>query len=340
MLSQGWLTLGSARHRSWSHSRQETYDRCPRSLYFQYFPWGDPDQNLARFLRRAVTPERLAGTIIHDMVVLGLRTLVRRQTYPLGLAANGIAKYDEAIRDSLRIAKIVKKGTRPPDEGVCLFHHLYGVEDVAGESRGREIVECCLTAFETSSALEFLKTTNFDRWERILTDTDNIPSFIATADLGFEGAAGLRVYAAYDLAFRHGDDFILIDWKTGSKSGRSLLAARRQLAVYGLWAMSRGIPLDRIKVQVYWLQDGEQWDPQPLNAEDVANALRQIEEHDTVEREATTPIPDRNGEIVKYEADRDAFPAQPDVVKCGWCPYRAICDEGRAALSLKERRVA
>ncbi len=254
---------------------------------------------------------------------------MRRGDYPLGLAKNGIEQYEETLRISLRMAKTVRHGRKPPPEGACLFHHLYGAEDVESEQRGRSTVERCLTMFETSSALEFLKTTDTGLWERVLTNTDNIPSFDAGWDLGFDSAGGLRIYAAYDLALTDEGDYILIDWKTGSKSGKSILSSRRQLAAYGLWAMSNGKSIEQIKVQAYYLNEGEAWDPQPLNAADVANAIVQIEEHDTVERSATTPIPDRFGSIVKYEADRNDFPAQPDVVKCRFCAYRSICAAGR-----------
>lgn len=325
--------MGSARHRSWSHTRQFTFDGCPRALYYAYFPWGDENQNLARFLKRAATPESVAGTIVHRRIALGLRQLVKHGTYPTGMDKDGAAQYDEILRISKHIAERVRDGKCPPDDGTCFFHHLYGAEDPVAEQRGRDTIVKSLTMFETSTAMHFLKTTNFNRWKRILNDSDDVPSFYASAELGFESAHGLRVYAAYDLAFLHDGEFHIIDWKTGSKSGRSISASRRQLATYGLWALSQHHPFGKIRVQAFYLQDGEPWDPTPLGADDVKSVIRQIEDQDAAEREATSSVVNRDGEIIRYEADYNAFPPKPDLVGCGWCPYRVLCPEGRETVS-------
>lgn len=308
-----------------------TFDSCPRALYFAYFPWGDEYQNRARFLRRAATVESLAGTIVHRHIAIGLRQLVKRGRYPMGLELQGAREYQDALVESKRIASIVRAKKRPPDEGTCLFHHLYGAEDEFADSKGLEIVQECLRNFETSSMLEFLKTTNFDRWEIILTNSDDIPSFDATTELGFTRAAGLRIYAAYDLALKIGDEFHVIDWKAGVRSMRSLSAVRRQLAVYGLWAMSTGVPAEHVRVQACWLQDDPGWAPQELDREDIDRVIAAVEELDDVERSITTPVADKNGVIVRYNADREAFKPRPEARTCGWCPYRSICAEGMAA---------
>jgi hypothetical protein len=199
----------------------------------------DEDQNLARFLKRAATPESMAGTIIHRMIALGLRQLVRCGEYP----------------------------------------------------------------------------------------------FLADTKLGFRKSVGLRIYSAYDLALKYDGLTYLIDWKTGIKSGGALLSARRQLAVYGMWAMSRGVQLEKIRVQAFWLQDDEPWEPVLLDSEDVRCAVDQIEEQDAAERAATKPIVNFDGEIVRYGADREAFPTRPEPRRCSWCPYQAICSDARVRLT-------
>jgi hypothetical protein len=300
-------------------------------LYFAYFPWGDEDQNLARFLRRASTVDSLAGTIVHRQIAIGLRQLVKRGVYPEGLAVHGTREYEEGLQESVRIASVVRSGKRPPDQGVCLFHHLYGAEDTTAEGRGRETIRACLEGFETSTFLRFLKKTNFDRWETILTNSTDVPSFIATEALGFTSAAGLRVYAAYDLALRIGDEFHLIDWKTGTRTPRAMAAAKRQLAIYGLWAAAtQGVAIRDVRAQAVWLQDAPQWAPETLDQDVLNNVVALIEEQDVFERESTKPIADKNGEVVRYEAGREAFPTRPHLVGCSWCPYRSICAEGRA----------
>ena len=325
-------TLGSAKHRSWSHSRGRLADECPRALYFAYYPWGDEQQNLARFLRRLASPQSLAGTIVHRQLVLGLRQLARRGSYPAGLHADGLREYDESLDVSRRIAEIVRSGKRPPDAGTALSHHVHGAEDPEAERKGRDTVVRSLAAFESSKALAFLRLTNFDRWERVTTDTDDIPSFEASAALGFSGAVGLRVYANYDLAIKWGQDMVIVDWKTGARTARGEHAARKQLAVYGMWALSRDWRVDRVRLLAYWLQEDDAWEPTPLEEADVAPIVEMIEAHDAAERAAIRPVADKNGEIVRYEADREAFLPSPEAKRCGYCPYRSICAEGRAAV--------
>ncbi len=325
--------MGSARHRSWSHSRGRLADECPRALYFAYYPWNDEEQDQARFLRRLASPQSLAGTIVHRQMTLGLRQFVRKGTYPRGLHLDGLREYDAALAESRRIAGIVRSGRRPPDGGTALSHHVYGAEDPEAERKGRDTVVCSLAAFESSTALAFLRTTNFDRWEGITTDSDDVPSFVATADLGFSGAAGLRVYANHDLALRWGDDFVIVDWKTGARTPRGEHAARRQLAVYGLWAMANGWRIDRVRLLAYWLQEDDAWEPTALDERDVKSVVDTIEAHDAMERAGTSPIADKNGAVVKYEADREAFPAAPEPRKCGFCAYRTICAEGKTAVA-------
>jgi hypothetical protein len=324
--------LGSARHRSWSHTRGNLAETCQRALYYQYFPWGDEHQNLARFLRRAATADSLAGTIVHRNVVLGLRQLVRRGHYPTGLHEDGLREYAEAVAESRCVARAVLSGKRPPDEGTALFHHLYGAEDHESEESGRKVVERSLRAFEGSRALAFLRLTNFDRWERILTSTDEVPSFIASEQLGFRSAIGLRVYAAYDLAIKWGDDLVIVDWKTGKKTPRAEWSARRQLAVYGMWAMANRWPIERVRLVAFWMQEDEPWEPTALEEADVLPVVETIETHDAAERAATRAVADKNGEIMRYEADREAFPAMPEAKRCGYCPYRSICADGRAVV--------
>lgn len=61
---------------------------------------------------------------------------------------------------------------------------------------------------------------------------------------------------------------------------------RRQLAVYGLWAASRGVPIGNVRVQAVWLQDDPAWAPEMLELEDVKNVVSLIEEQDAFERSA------------------------------------------------------
>lgn len=330
------LTMGSARHRSWSHTRNEFFKFCPRAFYYEYFPWGDEDEVLARVLRRSTSTGMLAGQIVHDQIALGLRQLARCGSLPPSLVEHGTRSYDAAVDWSRELATAARKGTRPHDDGVILRHHLYGAEDRRAESRGRNTVVRSLKAFENSEALAFLKTTDFEWWKPIITNTDDPPWFEANPELGFRESLKLRVYAVYDLALWHGGEFIIVDWKTGFPTQVTRRATNRQLAVYALWAMSSGTQRQEIRVQPWWLNTGSKWSPREITDDELKSARRMIEAQALREAELCKEVQTRAG--IKFEVSRDDFHAEPSSSKCAICKFRPICSVGRLAMPRSETR--
>jgi len=322
--------MGSARSRAWSHSRQRLYDSCPRAYFFQYFPWGEPEQDQIWFLRRVKTPAMLAGTIVHDAITMALRGIKESGHVVTDLHVPAVARYDLIVRESERIADIVCRGKRPPDNGDVLLHHLRQGPSECMESAIRGGIEDALRAFEASHAWAVLRASNPKGWLNILTDTDERPHFLASRELGFESAHGLRVYAVYDLALRHDGVFTLVDWKTGKRTPEAVAAARKQCAAYALWALGHPkLKRAHLRVHPYFLTANQPWQPEPIDDDEIEAARQTIEKHDALE---SSIVEHRKGPDGKFAffALREDFPARPRPRLCDGCKFKELCPDAKA----------
>lgn len=110
---------------------------------------------------------------------------------------------------------------------------------------------------------------------------------------------------------------VLIDYKTGRPKLLDQLTFddRLQLIIYRE-AASRRADAAKFDVELHYLEDASVLRV-PLTPKQIDNSLY-----------AATKTCD---EIVQATASRQ-FPAQPSAWACPSCPYRPVCDEGRAAL--------
>lgn len=317
--------MGSARNRSWSITRHNLYTKCPRAYFYEYFPWGEPEQDILWFLKRVKSVQLLAGDIVHELISLALRQFHDKGvvTDLLVPAAN---QFDLRVKESLRIAEIVKSGKKPPSKGSVLAHHLEVGASECMELAGKASVEDALRAFEISEAWEVIRNSEPRLWVKILTDTDPKPYFEVSEKLGFQRALGLRAYSVYDFAFRHRKEFVIVDWKTGEKSSYSIANTKLQTAVYSLWAMNQGVKGANIRIQPFFLQLGEAWSPQPVSEEALDEVREMIQDHDSLMRDLV--IREDKGEKMIFHAKRLDFPPKANPNICRGCKFRSICPEG------------
>jgi hypothetical protein len=320
--------VGTARFRSWSFSRERTFRVCPRRFLFEYFPHGEPDANTLGLLKKSTCLPMLVGTIAHDWIANALRIFRATGRVKANLKTPALIMFDDALMMSASAAGKLNKGLSVPIETRVLLHHLEEGTFEARENMARDSLANYLDAFEGSSAWEFLQTTELKRWEPIKAATDSKESVLASGKLGFSRSLGLRVYTPIDAAVRFRGDFIIADWKTGTKSASAIASANRQTASYALRALDLGIPLEQVKLAPFWLQAGERWEPRSVQKDEILDVCRGIEEHDTAER---TLLKERRGVSgsVEWFAAKDNFP--PNVGRwCADCKYRKVCPEGRA----------
>jgi hypothetical protein len=321
-------SVGSARFRSWSFSRENMFRTCPRQYFYEYFPHGEENATVLGFLKNTTTLALLVGTITHDMVGNALRLYKARRIVKNNLRDAALVLFDDAVGASASAAEKVREGNSVRIGRRVLLEHLAGPPNRVSEALARESLLSYLEAIENSSAWKFLRTTDTSKWKDVASGTDPKESVEASLKIGFQSGFSLRVYTAFDLAFRHEGEFIIVDWKTGVKSSRAIASARRQTTGYSLWALKRSVPLERVRLQPFWLRSGEKWEPTPVSVEELDDVQRSIETHDAIERKVLREERDGKSNVI-YHARLDDFPPRPSRA-CGSCKYRTVCSEGRA----------
>jgi len=93
--------MGVSKYRSWSQSRQNTYDTCPRRWFWEYFPYTEPEEQRACFLKRVQSISELVGSHVHDAIELGLRQFKSTSVWPTKLGRNP-RRWWQNVRADLR----------------------------------------------------------------------------------------------------------------------------------------------------------------------------------------------------------------------------------------------
>jgi hypothetical protein len=320
--------MGTAYNRSWSFSRQSIYKRCPRAFFYEYFPWGEPNQNEIVINKRITTLPLLIGQVAHRTIAMALRQFKRNAFVYPDLTKPALIDFNARVKQSERIYPFVKRGNEPPNKQVVLQHHINTGPSQYLEDCARTALVGYIRAFEESEAFEVLRFSDRDKWEYVNSDSDTKRTVEASRALGFKRAFGLQLYTDFDLAFRYRGDFIIVDWKTGKKTEATEAAARKQTIGYSLWARELGIQPEVIRIQPFWLANGESWNPQPFEESELDAVRSEIEEQDAVERSLIRKqLNDKGREV--HLANIEDFPAQPSWT-CKNCKFRSICPEGSA----------
>jgi hypothetical protein len=193
---------------SWSISRQRLLEQCPRAYFYRYYlshnGWlreASTDSRTAYRLSKLTTLDQLLGQQI-DRRAYELEEAARsRATLP---SADAL---EERTLVELRKAWVSSERRRAEFEAhpknVVMLRAIYLGQDTAREvERMKSKVGTCLSAIRALS-----------HWERLREAGDagrlEIPQF-AHFHMG-----ELKVYAAPDLAYVHGDVLHVIDWKSG-----------------------------------------------------------------------------------------------------------------------------
>ena len=95
-------------------------------------------------------------------------------------------------------------------------------------------------------------------------------------EAGFETViAGVVLRGRIDAVYKDGDEFEVVDWKTGRvKEGDDLESASIQLAMYRLaYAKLHNIPIEKIKAAFYYVADDKTIYRENLSGEDEIAAI-------------------------------------------------------------------
>jgi hypothetical protein len=327
--------MGVSKYRSWSQSRQNTYDVCPRRWFWEYFPYTEAEEQQACFLKRVQSISELVGSHVHDAIELGLRQYKSTKVWPANLSDRAVASYRNAVIQSARIGKAIQDNKSPDRVGPILNVHLYDVATEADIKRGAERIRTCISNLEGSELFDLILKSDMNRWEAIATRIHEPFHIEIGSGMGFTSPEfGLRIYTAFDFAFHYKGKSHIIDWKTGSQNYYTEQRAKRQLAAYSLWGLWNNKRLDQIGVQAVWLASGPaRWEPSQVTADEIAMVRTQIKEQNRLEKALLETFPmkvkDGRGFITKdaYRAHRTSFLPAPSESNCKYCKFRLLCAE-------------
>jgi len=212
---------------SWSISRDEVFQTCPRQYYFNYYGywggWGKDAPERTRqiyILRNLKNRYMWAGEKIHECIKRTLRNLQRGISI---LDVDSIVSITlNQMREEFRSSREKRYHAYP--KTCALFEHEYNVElDDAEWKRVADDVEQCLKNLYSSDLFGHLKELPQQMWMEI----EDFSSFYLE---------GTKIWAVLDCSYRTEKGATIIDWKTGRGPDREISL---QLACYAMYAAER-----------------------------------------------------------------------------------------------------
>ncbi len=293
---------------SWSKTRDEVFQICPRQYYFRYYGhWGGWDQDAPERTRQIYILRNLknrymwAGEKVHECIQHTLRNLQRG--IPILDVDRIVSITLNRMREEFRSSRERRYLIHP--KTCALFEHEYEAEvDDAEWKRVAESVEACLRNFYGSEVFSMLRELPREKW----LEVENFSSFYLE---------GIKVWAVIDCSFRTDDGATIIDWKTGRgpESDISL-----QLACYGMYAVNQwGFDAEQVKLVEYNLLT-DQIAEFSISPGEIENARAYIRgsvadmQSLLIEIEKNVPKPEGFFEKVKDEKIRNR------------CNFRKVCD--------------
>jgi hypothetical protein len=212
---------------SWSKSRDEVFQTCPRQYYFNYYAyWGGWRQNAPERTRQIYILKNLKnrylwrGDVVHQCIKHSLKNLQRGIT---------VLNMDEIIaitidkmRDDFRSSREKRYLQHP--KSCALFEHEYDV--VLPDAKWKQVaddVKQCLRNFYASEMFSFLSNLPKENWLEI-------------EDFSFFYLDDIKIWAVLDCSFRTDDGVTIIDWKTGRAISKDISL---QLSCYAMYCQDK-----------------------------------------------------------------------------------------------------
>jgi CRISPR/Cas system-associated exonuclease Cas4 (RecB family) len=305
---------------SWSKSRHEKLQECPRAYYFYYYrSWGGWESGAPAETRELYVLKKLsnryawAGSVVHDAIKDAL--LAWRAGLPVE-AAKVEGRALELMRKDFRHSREKAYRTQKYRKTFSgLVEHEYD-EPVTDEAwkQNAETVRSALAWFFHS------------RWPALARGLK--PGQWLEVDAGAEFSTftmdGVKVFAIPDFAYVEEDGSpVVVDWKTGkAREGYD-----EQVLGYALYVSQRyRLPMEKVRASLVYLNDG-------------------VEHQVQVDRDAVEGFKARFAQSVarmrelladpatNTPRDESAFPRTEDLSACTRCAFRRPC--GREAAAVK-----
>lgn len=293
---------------SWSKSRHEKFEECPRAYYYHYYgSWGGWEASAGLETRELYVLKKLssrwqwAGSVVHE----ALRHMLNRAR--MAGDRKGLEKLLELTRQRARAvwsSSRAKSYWREPTQIEGLLEHEYG-EPVAAEEWKRlwdEVIEGSIRAFYQSDTFDRIRAIPSDRWLTV----DELDSWV------FEGT---KVWVAIDFAYRDERGVHVLDWKTG----RERRVDHLQVGVYALYAREKwGVPPRDVQGGLVYLGRGAE----RVDVDVDEAALAGSEE---TMRRSIASMKARLDDGPRNTANPGRFPPIEDGETCRRCAFRRPC---------------
>jgi hypothetical protein len=293
---------------SWSKTRDEIFQTCPRQYYFSYYGhWKGWEKDAPERTKRIYILKNLknrhmwAGEKVHECIKHTLKNLQRG--IPILDMDRILSITLNRMRDDFRSSREKRYLVHP--KTCALFEHEYKVDLEDEEWKTvADNVEQCLRNFYSSDIFSTLGELPHQNW----LEVEDFSSFYLN---------GTKIWAVIDCSFRTEDGATIIDWKTGRGSDRDISL---QLACYGMYAVERWrYEAERVKLIEYNLLTNQTAEFS-INASEIENAKEYISgsiadmQSLLADVENNVPKPEQFFEKVEDERIRDR------------CNFRKVCD--------------
>jgi hypothetical protein len=277
----------------WSISRYEVFDKCKRQYFYAYyskFAAGVPQYKVQQLRGLTSFPLEI-GNVVHDVLEAFLRRL---------------QKSDSNI-DEARFFNFAREKSREYFTSKTFIETYYGTLRAPSFDEAFEKISKCLDNFLKGPCYSwiFMKAmTNKDNW------------LIEPPGFGETRLNGLKAYCKMDFLFPVGDEFHILDWKTG---GKDRYKHSNQLIGYAAAAHNNfNAPWKNIFPKIVYLYP--EFDEFELDLkEDVSVFFEKVKTQteemygfcDDVNRNVPLPI--------------EAFALSPSKSNCVYCNFQELC---------------
>lgn len=278
----------------WSHSRYNTFSRCKRQYYFQYYAKYDLDNVVKIAVLKKLTSVPLEiGNVSHKLI----KTLLTR----LQKTADVIDRerfFDYAERRAKEIFR------------TQLFQEVYYKDKnrVDFETEIYPYVKAAMENLLDSDRLQWL-------FEEALVEKDDW--LIEPDGYGECRIDNMKAYCKVDFLFPIGDEIYVIDWKTGKHSGKHL----EQLKGYAAWVhFHYEKDWSLIKPVVAYLLPEYEENSVTINEFDIEDFTEKIR------RETDAMYEYLQEPELNIPNEKEAFEMTENLKLCKFCNFRELCD--------------
>jgi hypothetical protein len=278
----------------WSISRHETFDKCRRQYFYQYYSKyaaDAPRYKISKLKALTSVPIEI-GNAVHDCMEALL---------------NRLQKSDSGI-DEEKFFKFADGKLTEYFSAKSFIEIYYKQEETLGIDGARDKVRACLSNFINGPCYSWLcmkAMTNRTNW------------MIEPAGYGETRLGGMKAYCKMDFLFPVGEEVYILDWKTGAKDHAKHAA---QLMGYAAAAGSNfSIPWNTIFPKIVYLYP--QYDELEIvfREADLLGYLQTIREQ-TEAMYALCKDVERNVPL-----DISEFAKSPSHSLCRNCRFQELC---------------